>query len=150
MQAKRLVTNDFGNGSGFIVHLIFCSFIVVSLFVGLLWLGLVLSFGSVPNEVRNSAISYLEAHLNAQTNGTSEPLEVRYLDLFPEVDTNIISVIVKPDYWKTALRPCRVYRSSCLNRAYRARIVYELSGKVKRKNMSMKWSGSSYYWHIEN
>ena len=111
------------------------------------WLGLILSFGHVPDDMRNSAASYLESYLASRT--LSDVSSQRYSDFPVQESVEMISVKVKPDYWKTALRPCQRLNCSSLNRAYRAHITYELEGARLQRVISMKWRGSGYHWHIE-
>ena len=139
--------NDF-DGSGFTVYLILCSLIVVGGFVGMTSLIFVLSFGKVPDDMSDSAASYFECYLTGQPSHDVYRAHLSNLSASPSSKLNVISMAVKPDYLKTALRPCRP-RSHCQRRAYRAYVTYEFEGVRAQKTIPMKWKGSGYYWHIE-
>ena len=131
------------------MHLILCSLIVVSIFVGLLWLGFILSFGSMSDGLRSSATSYLEDYLSGQIPAIDEVSEQLYFDLPVRTDIEMIGVTFKPDYLATLLEPCRTLRCNVKDEFYRVSATYEVEGELVSSRFLMVWNPSSYYWRIE-
>ena len=131
------------NDREFILHLILCSSIVVGIFVGLLWLFFVLSFGRATDDLRSSAAAYLEDYLSSQVvefpwNHLSVPV---YGD-----ELRVIAVELEPDYLATLLTlgPCD--RISCeVDKVYRASAEYEVNGELFRERFVMI---ETPYWSV--
>ena len=128
---------------GFILHLILCSFVVVGIFVGLLWLLFILSFGRVTDDLRSSAAAHLEGYLSSRVvefpwNHLSVPAY--------DGEVNIIAVELEPDYLATlsTLGPCD--RISCeVDKVYRASAEYEVNGELCQERFVMI---ETPYWSV--
>lgn len=143
MRTDRIVSqNDFGNGSGFILHLILCSLLVIGGFVGLLWLGFILSFGRMSDGLRNSATSHLEEYLSSQV--IEFPWDISVPVHNSEVNVTVIEL--KPDYLATlsTLGPCDRVRCD-VDRVYRASAEYEVNGELFRERFVMT---RTPYWSV--
>ena len=126
MRAERTPQPSFDDRK-FILHLILCSFVVVGVFVGLLWLFFVLSFGRVTDDLRSSAAAHLEDYLSSQVvefplNHLSVPAH--------DGDVKVIAVELEPDYLATlsTLGPCDRIRCE-VDKVYRASAEYEVNSE---------------------
>ncbi len=131
------------NGSGFILHLILCSCIVVGIFVGLMWLFFILSFGRVTDDLRSSAAVYLENYFSSQV--VEFPWDNLSVPTHDD-DVRVTAVELEPDYLATlsTLGPCDRIRCE-LDKVYRASAEYEVNGEFSREHFVMT---KTPYWSV--
>ena len=131
------------DGRGFILHLILCSFVVVGIFVGLLWLLFILSFGRVTDDLRSSAAAYLEGYLSSQV--VEFPWDNLFVPAYGD-ELRVIKVELEPDYLATlsTLGPCDRIRCE-VDKVYRVSAEYEVNGEVFQERFTVV---ETPYWSV--